>query len=100
MTNFFFAFRNVHQLKRDATNEGRKDWHYSISWEWYHPSCSAYFQCNAQNADNPVVNVIKKFRRTGSVAGASRTGRSKTATDEGTSTQVLTAMTRSPTKGT
>ncbi|GBL85396.1 hypothetical protein AVEN_34588-1 [Araneus ventricosus] len=41
-----------------------------------------------------------KFKRTGSVTDASRSGRPKTATDEGSSTQVLASMASSPTKGT
>ncbi|GBN70519.1 hypothetical protein AVEN_36746-1 [Araneus ventricosus] len=44
-----------------------------------------------------VTKLIKKFKRTG-VADASRSGRPKAATDEGTSTQVLAAMARSPRK--
>lgn len=53
-----------------------------------------------QITHDTVAKLIKKFKRTGSVADASRSGRPKTATDEGTSTQVLAAMARSPTKGT
>ncbi|GBN74119.1 hypothetical protein AVEN_239711-1 [Araneus ventricosus] len=37
-----------------------------------------------------------KFKRSGSVADASRSGRAKTVTEEATSTQVLAAMVRSP----
>ncbi|GBN23455.1 hypothetical protein AVEN_214890-1 [Araneus ventricosus] len=40
-----------------------------------------------------------KFKRAGSVADVSRSGRSKTATDEGTSVQVRATMARSPMKG-
>ncbi|GBL76609.1 hypothetical protein AVEN_53329-1 [Araneus ventricosus] len=89
----------MNQLKRGATNEGRTNSHSSVGWERYHPSCSAYFQCNAQNADNPSHPVVK-FNMTCSVADASRSGRPKTAKNEGKSTQLLAAMARSLTKGT
>ncbi|GBN62915.1 hypothetical protein AVEN_102783-1 [Araneus ventricosus] len=39
-----------------------------------------------------MTKLIKKFKRTVSVADARRSGRPNTATDEGTSTQVLAAM--------
>ncbi|GBM99177.1 hypothetical protein AVEN_122514-1 [Araneus ventricosus] len=42
----------------------------------------------------------EKFKRTGFVADASRSGRRKTAANEGTSTQVLAAVDSSPKKGT
>ncbi|GBM96212.1 hypothetical protein AVEN_200146-1 [Araneus ventricosus] len=54
----------------------------------------------AQITPVTVAKLIMYFRRTGSVADVSRSGRPKTATNEGTSTQVLAAMVRSPTEGT
>ncbi|GBM12354.1 hypothetical protein AVEN_211546-1 [Araneus ventricosus] len=47
-----------------------------------------------------VVTLIMKFKRTVSIADTSRSGRPKTPTDEGASTQVLAAMARSTTKET
>ncbi|GBL71960.1 hypothetical protein AVEN_115005-1 [Araneus ventricosus] len=44
--------------------------------------------------------LVEKFQRTISDANGSRSGRPKTATEEGTSTQVLEAMARSLMKGT
>ncbi|GBN95056.1 hypothetical protein AVEN_248465-1 [Araneus ventricosus] len=41
-----------------------------------------------------VAKFMMQFKRTGSVANASRSGKPKTGTDEGTSTQVLAAMAR------
>ena len=46
-----------------------------------------------------VAKLIQKFRRTGSVDDETRSGRPKTATDEGTSMMVLAAMVKSPKKG-
>ncbi|GBN44289.1 hypothetical protein AVEN_28082-1 [Araneus ventricosus] len=85
-------------MKRDATHEGRTDWHYSVGWEWYHPSACTF---NATHrtliTHDTVEKLITKFKRTGSVADASRSRRPKTATDEDTSTRVPTAIARSPT---
>ncbi|GBM08298.1 hypothetical protein AVEN_101429-1 [Araneus ventricosus] len=88
----------VNQLKRDATYEEKADLHYSIGWEWYHPSCSTDFKWNSQNAENPrhFAKLIMKFKRT--FSNASRSGRPKTSTDAGTLTLVLASMVGNPTK--
>ncbi|GBM81556.1 hypothetical protein AVEN_190269-1 [Araneus ventricosus] len=51
-----------------------------------------------QTTYDTVAKLIKKFKRAGSDADASRFGRPKMATDEGRSTQVLEAMAMSPIK--
>ncbi|GBM32902.1 hypothetical protein AVEN_13277-1 [Araneus ventricosus] len=65
-------------------------------------SYSAHFKFNSQNADNPRQGgkTDMKFKKTGSVADASRSEIPKAGTDEDMSTQVPAAIARSPTKGT
>ncbi|GBM04331.1 hypothetical protein AVEN_146203-1 [Araneus ventricosus] len=53
-----------------------------------------------QITQDTVAKLITKFERPSSVDDASRSGRTKTATDEGASTQMLAARARNPTKGT
>ncbi|GBM15945.1 hypothetical protein AVEN_270613-1 [Araneus ventricosus] len=92
--NFFFVLRKVIKLKKEDTYEGRTDLHYSVGWEWHQPS-TLNATHRTQITHDTIAKLIMKSKRTGSVIDA-RSGRPKTATDEGTSTQVPAAMVESP----
>ena len=65
-----------------------------------HVACKFNETHRMQITHDTMAKLIQKFKRTGSVDDKARSGREKTATDEGTSTMVLAVMVMSSKKGT
>ncbi|GBM48829.1 hypothetical protein AVEN_127142-1 [Araneus ventricosus] len=86
-------------MKRDATYNERTDGIIllAVRGTTCHVPRTSKETLSTQKTHYTFAKVIVKFKK---LAYASRSGRPKTVADEGTSTQVLAAMARSPTKGT
>ena len=65
-----------------------------------HVACTLNETHRTQITRDTVTKLIQKFKSTGSVDDEARSGRPKTATDEGTAKMVLAALVKSPEKGT
>ncbi|GBM94265.1 hypothetical protein AVEN_61222-1 [Araneus ventricosus] len=89
-------------MKRDKTDEGRRIdiILFAGMGTTRHPASTFNALHRTQITHDSIEKLIMKFKWTSSVAGTSRSGRTEAAKDEGKSTQLLGAMSKSTTKET